>query len=151
MARYVVHIRSPKPPAESFAYMADLSNFAEWDPGVVEVEQSAGDGAGPDAVFDVAVKGMRGQLTFRYHTTHYDPPTTIVARAQSRLLTSLDTIAVHADGAGSVVSYDAELTLNGPLRLADPLLRLSFKRIVDRAAAGLITALDGERIADPSA
>ena len=32
MARYVVHVRSPKAPADAFAYMADLTNFAEWDP-----------------------------------------------------------------------------------------------------------------------
>ena len=151
MARYVVDVRSPRSPSESFAYMADLSNFAEWDPGVVEVEQVEGDGAGPDAVFDVAVKGFRGPLTLRYHTTAYDPPGSIVARAQSRLLTSLDTITVVGDGTGSVVTYDAELTLNGPLRLADPLLGLSFKKIGDRAATGLIRALDGERVTDPHA
>jgi hypothetical protein len=130
--------------------MADLSNFAEWDPGVVKVEQAAGDGAGSDAVFDVAVKGIGRSLTLRYHTTRYDPPTTIVARAESRLLASLDTITIHEDRAGSVVTYDAELTLNGPLRLADPLLGLSLKRIGDRAAAGLITALDGERVTHPT-
>lgn len=151
MARYVVHVRSPKPPAESFGYMADLSHFAEWDPGVVKVEQIEGDGAGPDAVFDVAVKGVRGPLTLRYHTTVYEPPGSVVARAQSRLLTSLDTITVVGDGSGSVVTYDAELTLNGLLGLADPLLGLSFKKIGGRAAAGLIRALDGERVTEPTA
>jgi len=151
MARYVVHVRSPKPPVESFAYMADLSNFAEWDPGVVKVEQIEGDGAGPDSVFDVAVKGIRGPMTLRYHTTAFDPPGSIVARAQSRLLTSLDTITVVGDGTGSVVTYDAELTLNGPLRVADPLLGLSFKKIGDRAATGLIGALDGERVTESTA
>ncbi|MDH3682570.1 MAG: SRPBCC family protein [Acidimicrobiia bacterium] len=150
MARYVVHVRSPRSPADAFAYMADLANFAEWDPGVENVDQVQGDGPGPDAAFDVTVKGIGRSLTLRYHTTPYDPPTTIVARAQTRLLTSLDTITVRDEGAGSVVTYDAELTLNGPLGLADPLLGLSFKRIGDRAAAGLIAALDGERVADPS-
>jgi carbon monoxide dehydrogenase subunit G len=130
--------------------MADLANFAEWDPGVENVEQVEGDGPGADAAFDVTVRSIGRSLTLRYQTTHYDPPTTIVARAQSRLLTSLDTITVRDHGAGSVVTYDAELTLNGPLGLADPLLRLSFKRIGDRAATGLIAALDGERVADPS-
>ena len=49
-----------------------------------------------------------------------------------------------------MVTYDAELTLNGPLGLADPLLGIGFKRIGDRAAEGLIIALDGERVADPA-
>jgi len=69
MARYVVRVRSPISPGESFDYMADLANFAEWDPGVVGVEQIEGDGGGADAVFDVAVKGVRGPVTLRYHTT----------------------------------------------------------------------------------
>jgi hypothetical protein len=151
MARYVVHVRSPKSPAESFAYVADLSNFAEWDPGVVKVEQTEGDGPGLDAVFDVAVKAIRGPLVLRYRTTVYDPPGSIVARAQSHLLTSIDTITVVGDGTGSVVTYDAELTLNGLLGLADPLLGLGFKKIGDRAAAGLIGALDGEQVTEPTA
>ena len=150
MARYVMHVRSPKSPAESFAYMADLSNFAEWDPGVIKAEQVEGDGAGPDAVFDVVVKGVGGPLTLRYETEAYDPPSSIVARAESRFLTSLDTITVVGDGTGSIVTYDAELTLNGLFGLTDPILGLAFKRIGDRAAAGLIEALDGEKVTEPN-
>ncbi|CAB4659805.1 unannotated protein [freshwater metagenome] len=44
------------------------------------------------------------------------------------------------------MTYDAELKLNGPLGLADPILRLTFGRIGDRAAAGLIRVLEGERL-----
>jgi carbon monoxide dehydrogenase subunit G len=150
MARFVVHVRSPKPAVEAFAYMADLSNFAEWDPGVDHAEQVQGDGPGIDAAFDVAVKAIRGSLTLRYQITDYDPPDKVVARAESRLLTSLDTITVRGDGDGSVVTYDAELKLNGLLGVADPLLGLSFKRIGDRAAAGLVRALDGEKVEEPA-
>lgn len=105
-----------------------------------------GDGPGPDAAFDVAVKGIGGSLTLRCHITDYDPPEKVVAKAQSRLLTSLDTIVVRVDGDGSVVTYDAELKLNGLLGVADPLLGLSFKRIGDRAAAGLVQVLEGEKV-----
>jgi hypothetical protein len=148
VARYVVHARSPKSQAEAFAYMADLSNFAAWDPGVVRVEQVAGKGAGPDAVFDVDVKSVGKPLTLRYRTTFHDSPKTVVVRAQSRLLTSLDTISVRADGTGSIVTYDAELSLNGIFGVADSLVRLAFNRIGDRAAVGLVKALEGERLLD---
>lgn len=148
MARYVTQIRSPKSPAESFAYMADLSNFTEWDPGVVGVEQVEGDGAGPDAVFDVTVKGVGGPLRLRYETDVYDPPSSIVARAESRLLTSLDTITVVGDDTGSIVTYDAELTLSGVLGLADPILGIAFNRIGDRATTGLIKVLDGQKVTE---
>jgi carbon monoxide dehydrogenase subunit G len=148
MARYVVHVRTPKPPAEAFAYMADLANFAEWDPGVSGVEQVVGEGPGADAAFDVVVSAVR-PITLRYRTTGYEPPTRVVVQASNWWLTSLDTITVRPDDSGSVVTYDAELTLNGLLRVADPLLGRSFRRIGDRAAAGLVEALAGERVAGP--
>ncbi|MEI6570253.1 MAG: SRPBCC family protein [Actinomycetes bacterium] len=148
MARYLVRLRSPKSPAEAFAYMANLANFAEWDPGVTRVNQSEGEGPGLNAVYDVTIKGLPTPL--RYRTTQFDSPYSIVARAETLLLTSLDTITVEADGTGSIVTYDAKLTLNGPLGLADPILRLTFGRIGDRAAAGLIRVLDGERLPDRS-
>ncbi len=148
MARYLVRLRSPKSPAEAFAYMANLANFAEWDPGVSRVNQSEGEGPGLNAVYDVTLKGLPTPL--RYRTTQFDSPNSIVARAETLLLTSLDTITVEADGTGSIVTYDAKLTLNGPLGLADPILRLTFGRIGDRAAAGLIRVLEGERLPDQS-
>ncbi len=43
----------------------------------------------------------------------------------------------------AVVTYEADLSLKGVLRIGDPLLGLAFRRIGDRAAAGLRTALDG--------
>lgn len=147
MARYVVHVRTPMPRAEAFAYMADLTNFAEWDPGVDRVEQVEGDGAGPGAAFDVAVKVPFRTMTLRYKTVAYDvPSTTATVVAENGLLTSKDTITVEADSDGSIVTYDAELKLKGLFGLSDPLLNLTFNQIGDRAAAGLVEALSGERV-----
>lgn len=150
MARYLMHVRTPMPPDEAFAYMADLSNFAEWDPGVERVEQVQGEGPGPEASFDVGVKAFGRSITMRYDTVTYEPPASIVAFAETKLLTSRDTITVEPDGSGSIVMYDAVLKLKGVLGLADPLLGLSFKQIGDRAGAGLVAALSGERVAGPA-
>ncbi len=147
VARYVVHVRTPMSPAEAFAYMADLTNFAEWDPGVDRVEQVEGGGAGPGAAFDVAVKLPGWTMTLRYDTIAFDnASTTMTAFAQNALMTSKDTITVEADGNGSIVTYDAELKLKGLLGLSDPLLGLTFNQVGDRAAAGLVEALAGERV-----
>ncbi len=149
MARYVVHVKSPKPPEEAFAFMADLRNFEVWDPGVVQVEQTEGDGGGSDSVFDVTVKGVPRPITLRYRTDRYEPSREIVASAESSILRSVDAISVRPRPNGCEVTYDAQLTMNGLLGAADPLLRLVFTRIGDRAAAGLIGALDGEKIEGP--
>ena len=72
-----------------------------------------------------------------------------MARAENGTIVSLDTITVEGDEEGSVVTYDAELTLKGPLQVFDPLLRLAFNRIGDKAARGLVAALEGERVEEP--
>lgn len=147
MARYTTTVRSPRSSADAFAYMADLRNFERWDPGVTEVAQVTGDGGGPDAVFDVTVKSVGGGTVLRYVTTRYAEPHTVTVEARSSMLTSIDRIDVAPDGDGCLVTYDAELKLNGVLAVFDLGLRLVFSRIGDRAAAGLERALDGERIA----
>ena len=43
------------------------------------------------------------------------------------------------------MTYDADLRLNGLLRIGDLGLRLVFDRIGDRAAAGLRRVLEGRR------
>ena len=149
MARYIVHVRTPMPRDEAFAYLADLTNFAEWDPGVDRVEQVEGDGAGLGAAFDVAVMVPGRTMTLRYDTVAFDDAsTTMTAVAQNALMTSEDTITIEADGNGSIVTYDAELKLKGLLGLSDPLLGLTFNQIGDRAAAGLVETLAGERVAE---
>jgi len=142
MARYVTTVRTEQTPAEVFAYMADLRNFAQWDPGVKKVVQVKGDAGGADAQFDVTVSGT----TLRYITTEYEPDTNLLVVAKSKALKSTDRITVVADGSSTLVTYDALLELNGVLGLADPLLRLAFGRIGDRAAAGLRRVLSGEDV-----
>jgi hypothetical protein len=128
---------------EAFAYMADLRNFAEWDPGVREVVQVEGDGVGPGAEFDVMLSNRRG-TTLRYRTVKYDQPSGLLVLAETAQLRSADRITVTAADDGTLVTYDAELSLKGPMRLAAPLFAVAFRRIGNRAAAGLCRVLDGE-------
>ncbi|MFN0144517.1 MAG: SRPBCC family protein [Mycobacterium sp.] len=144
MARYVTTVRSAKTPQEAFAYMADLGNFVEWDPGVKAVRQVEGSGGGPDAVFDVTVVAPGPDLTLRYVTEEYDAPHNLLVVARSSVFTSIDRITVEPDGTGSLVTYDADLRLNGVLRVGDLGLRLVFGQIGDRAAAGLRRVLGAQ-------
>ena len=144
MARYVTTVRSAKTPREAFAYMADLRNFAEWDPGVKAVRQVEGSGGGPDAVFDVTVVAPGPDLTLRYVTEEHDAPHNLLVVARSSVFTSIDRITVEPDGTGSVITYDADLSLNGVLRVGDLGLRLVFGQIGDRAAAGLRRVLGAQ-------
>lgn len=137
MSKYKVSVESSKSVEEAFAYMSDLRNFASWDPGVLAVTQVAGDGGGPESSFDVAVKSVGGGTVLRYETVEYDEPGNLLVEARNSKFTSIDRITVVAKGEGSIVTYSAELLLNGCLSPLNPLLGLVFNRIGDRAAVGL--------------
>jgi hypothetical protein len=142
MARFSTTIPTPLSPDAAFAYMADLTNLAVWDPGVARAVLVKGDGPGLSAAYDVTVtSGMR--TTLRYEVVRYEPPRTLRLVARTRLLLSVDdvTVAPAEHGEGALVTYDAALTLAGPLRLLDRGLQVFFDRLGRRAAEGLRRAL----------
>lgn len=142
MARYLTSVATPLSAAQAFAYLADVTRFAEWDPGVKRAIRVAGDGPGVGTAYDLTVKA--GATTvMRYEVREYDAPRRLLLVARTRLLTSVDEVRVEPAEHGAVVTYDAKLTLRGPLRLFDPLLARAFRRLGDRAAAGLRKALKG--------
>ena len=142
MARYVMRVQTDKSADEAFDFMADLRNFPEWDPGTKSAVQVKGDGPGRGAEYDLQASGA----TLRYVVQTFNRPGRVVARAQNRWITSVDTITVTADGTGCVVAYDADLVLNGLLKFGDPVLRLAFNRIGGQAADGLVKSLGGTRL-----
>jgi hypothetical protein len=139
MARYVCTVHSPLSAEEAWAAMADVRSYALWDPSIVASRQVSGDGPGPDAVVDLTFMGVGPWRTLRYRVIEFDAPRHMRIEARSTLLHSDDLLTVEPSGTGtgSVVTYDAELRLNGPLTLADPLLRVGFTALSSRADAGL--------------
>ena len=147
MARYVTTIESPRPQADVFGYLSDFSTTQEWDPGVAEAERLD---EGPIVVGSrvrVVANFMGRKTPLVYEVTAIDPPNSITLRGENATVVSLDTMTfTETPTGGTRVTYDAALTLKGPLRLFDPLLGLAFGRIGDRAAAGLRDVLGADRV-----
>jgi carbon monoxide dehydrogenase subunit G len=143
MPHYRATVRSPWSPERAFEYLIDLEHFADWDPGVKRATRVSGTEPGIGAAFDVTVVSPGRDLIMRYETVEADAPRRFTVRAETSTLLSVDVITVDADAGGCVVTYDADLSLKGLLRLGDPLLGIAFRRIGDRAAAGLRQALEG--------
>ena len=138
MARYVTTIPSSKSPAEAFAYMSDLRNFAEWDKGIIRVEQITGDGAGLGTVFDITVKGIGGQNSvLRYETTEFDSPTNVLVKGKNWMFTSIDRVTITPTATGCDVTYDAILTANWIVAPMNLVLGAVFKKVGDSATKGL--------------
>ena len=134
-------LTSPKPPAEVFAYLADFSTTAEWDPGISAARRldSRPLGVGNRVELDAAFFGRT--ITLIYETTLYEAPRRFIVRGENSTIVSVDEITVEANGEGSLITYDAVLTLKGPLKIFDPALSLGFGKVADKAIAGLTKTL----------
>jgi carbon monoxide dehydrogenase subunit G len=137
MARYNASVYSPRPPGEVFAYLSDFSTTAEWDPGVVEAERLGNMPVGEGSEFRVVATFLHRTTPLTYRIIEYDPPNAVTFRGENSTVVSLDRITFEPSDGGTRITYDADLALKGPFKVADPLLGLAFKRVGDRALAGL--------------
>jgi carbon monoxide dehydrogenase subunit G len=146
MARYKATVDTSLPPAEVFAYMSDFSTAAEWDPGTVESERLGDAPLGVGTKFRLVAEFLGRRSTLTYTILEYDEPKVVAFRGENSTVVSLDRIGFEAHDAGTRIVYDAQLTLKGPLKLADPLLALAFKRVGDQALTGLRETLAAQSI-----
>jgi hypothetical protein len=79
--------------------------------------------------------GRRAALAYRI--VEFEPGEAVTLRGENATVVSLDRMTFEPSDGGTRVTYDADLALKGPLRIADPLLGLAFDRVGDRALEGL--------------
>ena len=137
MARYQGSIESRWPPEKAFAYLADFSKVPEWDESFESAELRSPDPLQVGARFCLHGKALGRSVDFDYETVEIDAPRHVTLRTETGAIISLDRISVTERPGGSLVDYEANLHAKGPLKLLDPLLNLWFRRIGDRAKAGL--------------
>jgi hypothetical protein len=137
MPRYRVSIDSPKPPSETFAYLAAFDNIRDWDPSVVSARRLDERAVRLGSTFEVVVRVGRRELPLRYEIVRFEPGEVVAVEANARWFRSYDVITVTPAGSGSVVTYDALLELRSLAKLAGPFMGRAFRKIGDDAAAGL--------------
>lgn len=141
MAHYTAIATTDWPIEVAFEYLASFENVAEWDPGVSAARCITGDSLAQGAKFEVKASFLGRDVPLVYETLEIEAPDRVVLRAESATVVSLDTLTFVSTGDGTEVTYDAELSLKGPLKIADPLLGLAFDRLGDRARDGLVERL----------
>ena len=137
MAHYQATIDTDHGSEEVFAYLSDFSNTREWDPGVVDAERLTGPEVGLGSRFSLIARflGRQNQLTYRI--VEFDPPRSVTFLGENRSIVSRDRILFEPGESGTRITYDAELKMKGLLKLLDLILGLAFKRVGDRALAGM--------------
>jgi Polyketide cyclase / dehydrase and lipid transport len=141
MAHYFARIPVFATRSAAFAYLSRFDRAEEWDPGVEAGEMLTAEPVGVGSRFRLVARFLGRRIPLDYEIVEYDHDERIVLRAENRSVRSVDTITFHDDERGTVVVYDAQLDAKGIARLADPVLSIVFRRIGDRAAAGLRTHL----------
>jgi carbon monoxide dehydrogenase subunit G len=116
------------PPERVLDYLKDFGNAVEWDPGT---QECARQDSGPVAVGATwhntsKILGLTAELTYTLENLT-DEQVVFVGRNDSS--TSTDTITVHRAGAGSELTYQADLEMHGAAKLATPVMALEFEKL----------------------
>lgn len=141
MAKYHATVPSSRSADDTFRYMADFANLAEWDPSTVRSERVDDRPLGATNAFDVTMRFAGREVNLDYETVEFDPErrqVTLVGRNGGT--TSIDRMTVADDAS---VTYDAEVKFSGLARAIDPLFGLFFQRVGDKAARQLGRVLAG--------
>ena len=131
---------TPAPPA-ILEYLADFSHAEEWDPGTVSCTRSD---PGPVAVgaswHNVSkVAGTKAELDYTLERRTND---TLVFVGRNKGATSTDTITVKPDGAGSTITYHADLRMHGVATLFTPAMKLIFEKLANDTERQLTQVLN---------
>ena len=141
IARYRDTVRSSRSLEATFRFVADLGNIAKWDPSVVESEALDPNPFEVGARSRIIVKSFGRTSELIYTMVEVTPLVRAVLRAETDAIVSRDTMEFSATTYGSLVTYDAQLQLKGPLRVATPVLGPFFRRYAERGRRGLTETL----------
>ena len=144
MSRFRGTVISQRSVEDTFDYLAEFSNAAEWDPGVAHAERLDVGPVGLGSGFRLGVRVGPRVTPLDYRVVAFERPHRVVLLGESDTIRSEDTVTVvPRPGGGSILTYDADLRLLGSLSLFNPLLPLPFRRIGDRGLEGLRRVLSG--------
>jgi hypothetical protein len=142
MADYRGIVETTKAIEVVFDYIADFRNAAEWDPGTVSISQTAGDGAGLGACYQLVTRFGGRSVPLDYKTTDFERPGRLVLSFDGGNISGTDTITVSETGDRTLLVYSVDFRLK-KLRMLAPLIAPLFRRAADKALAGLARALVG--------
>ena len=146
MARYVASVDTDWPREEAFEYLADFASISEWDPSVTGARRLTDDPLSVGARFEVDFTMLGRELPLTYETKEIEAPLRVTLRAETPTAVSVDTMTFDLKpGGGTIVTYDADVGLRGPLRAFELPFRLLFRRLGDRARDGLRRRLSQPR------
>ena len=139
--KYARAIEVPTPPGETFAYLADFTHAAEWDPGVVEARRLTPAPTAVGSRFEVIALFRGNRQRFEYVVTELEEGNRIALHGEGERAMSDDVMTVSASAGGTRIAYEADIRLKGLFRIAEPFLGVPMKKMGDAALDGLSARL----------
>lgn len=139
--RYHREIEVARDPESAFSYLADFTNAAEWDPGIVEARRLTEAPTSVGSRFEVIAVFRDRRQRFEYTVTEYEDGRRVALRGEGEKALSDDVITVSGVDGRTRIAYDADIRLKGVYRVAEPFLRSTFSRMGDEALDGLAAKL----------
>lgn len=127
----------------AFDFVADFSTTQDWDPGIPSARRLDEGPVGPASRFELVSRFNDTEQTLIYEVVAFDRPRSVTLVGDGHNFRGVDVISFSArEGGGTVVTYEADLSLTGFARLAEPFMKRKLDEMSDRAVTGLKTALD---------
>ena len=151
MTTLAEHFTTPLSREAAFAYVADFSRQAEWDPNTVSSRRLDDGPPGVGARFALDVRMGSRTTPMEYRITEYMAPSRVVLVGEGSGVWSQDVIAFSEAPEGTRVDYVAEIRLSGLLGIIQPLLGRAFAGIAKGAVEGMKRELDALAVASARA
>jgi hypothetical protein len=141
MATFHTSLFIPRAPADVFSFVSDFRHAPHWDPrtysAVMVTDEPVRLGSRFELQGGLLTKSvhadlpavLRGNDALPYEIVEFDPPRVVAFRGETDTTRYHDRIQLSAEGNGTRLVYDAELTLKGVLELAEPVFQVLFEKI----------------------
>ena len=137
MTRLHEEIETPLSLDVAFPFVADFANSSRWDPGVRSSEAVNPGSPAVGARYRLMVR-MGGRFApMEYRVSALEPMRRVVLTGSGSGVSAVDEIRFERAGTGTHIDYTADIRLGGLLRLVQPFLGRSFRKIAKDALAGM--------------
>ena len=116
------------PPDLVVDYLKDFQHAEQWDPGTQTCERIDSGPVTEGAFWHNVSKifGVTAELTYKLEEL---TPRKMVFVGENKSSRTVDTITVDAQGSGSVITYVADLEMQGSAKLLNPVMKLVFEKL----------------------
>ena len=126
----------------AFTYIADWSRQAEWDPNTGSAARIGEGGPEVGARYALEVKGFRSPMPMEYRITELVAPERLVLIGEGSGIWTEDILTFAETETGTKVDYQAEIKLNGVLKLVQPFLGRYFDGVGQGVVVGMTRELN---------